>query len=287
LAARIAIVGLDCSATAFARPPLRARPDRSSGPSGSYRSRSGFGDTIEHVFVLRAHAALWRERVSRMAECFCGCGQSVSFSHRSPNAMGRRMARELEQWEELQELFEQSGRWTDNIEAFMDDGEWLYANLQSLVHNGRVDAGFSNRRSRSGCGSLAAPWPTSGGTCSTRRSPTRRSSRAKSPTASRGQRRKRQFLIAFLSALPRRGRWLPARWVRRRAARGGHSRRDRRLRRLRRKARYGGVFVCSGGASRPEPCTEARPRRPWHPHFPKSGRSPDLSTRAGPYESLS
>jgi hypothetical protein len=201
LAARIAIVGLDCSATAFARPPLRARPDRSSGPSGSYRSRSGFGDTIEHAFVLRAHAALWRERVSRMAECFCGCGQSVSFSHRSPNAMGRRMARELEQWEELQELFEQSGRWTDNIEAFMDDGEWLYANLQSLVHNGRVDAGFSNRRSRSGWSMCRLTSAKERRENRPRRSPTRRSSRAKSPTASRGQRRKRQFLIAFLSAI--------------------------------------------------------------------------------------
>jgi hypothetical protein len=57
--------------------------------------------------------------------------------------MGRKVARELEEWEAMQ-VAGTAG--SENLEAFMDDGEWLYRNLQFLVHKEPVDSGFSNRK---------------------------------------------------------------------------------------------------------------------------------------------
>jgi hypothetical protein len=77
-----------------------------------------------------------------MFECFCGCGRPVSFTRRCANAMGPKVARELEDWEAIQGATER----TRGVQAFVDEGKWLSENLRALVHGERVDGGFSGRK---------------------------------------------------------------------------------------------------------------------------------------------
>ena len=82
-----------------------------------------------------------------MPECFCGCGRPVSFTRRSPNALGRKVAAELEDWRGIHEAAVRHGRaGSEGLETFIDDGEWLYFNLQALVHGEPIQSGFSNRK---------------------------------------------------------------------------------------------------------------------------------------------
>ena len=70
-------------------------------------------------------------------------------ARRSSNGMGVKVLRELQPWEGLREVFEQHGNDTEaleTLETFVDDGEWLYENLQALMHKEPVDRGFSNRK---------------------------------------------------------------------------------------------------------------------------------------------
>ena len=80
-------------------------------------------------------------------ECFCGCGRAVGLTRRSPNGMGRKVRRELEVWEDLKESLQEADEDPgDALYEFMDDGLWIYENLQALVHKEPIDKGFSNRK---------------------------------------------------------------------------------------------------------------------------------------------
>ena len=80
-----------------------------------------------------------------MVECFCGCGRSVSFRRRSANALGPKVARELDDWHAIRAAMKPGDGGGEGVEAFVDEGEQLYANLQASVHDEPVDPGFSNR----------------------------------------------------------------------------------------------------------------------------------------------
>ena len=82
-----------------------------------------------------------------MAQCFCGCGRAALLTRRSPNAIGRKVADELERLEFLRETLIHAGSGgSERLTALMDDGEWLYGNLQALVHKEQADPDFSSRK---------------------------------------------------------------------------------------------------------------------------------------------
>ena len=58
--------------------------------------------------------------------------------------MGRKVADELEDWRAIQQAIAPGGR--EAVETFVGDGEWLYSNLQALVHGEPAQDGFSNRK---------------------------------------------------------------------------------------------------------------------------------------------
>jgi hypothetical protein len=84
-----------------------------------------------------------------MVECFCGCGRSVPFRRRSANALGPKVARELDDWHAISAAMKPGTEGAEGVKAFVDEGEQLYASLQASVHNEPVDPGFSNRRAAS------------------------------------------------------------------------------------------------------------------------------------------
>jgi hypothetical protein len=81
-----------------------------------------------------------------MVECFCGCGRSVSFKRRSANAMGPELADQLHDWAALEHVAAGFEGTIEGLEAFVDEGRWVQANLEAYVHHDPVDPGFSNRQ---------------------------------------------------------------------------------------------------------------------------------------------
>ena len=80
-----------------------------------------------------------------MVECFCGCGRSVALRRRSANALGPRVAGQLEDWETLLAAAEVGDEGIDGLEARLEEGRWVYANLKAFVHQEPVAPGFSRR----------------------------------------------------------------------------------------------------------------------------------------------
>jgi hypothetical protein len=71
-----------------------------------------------------------------MTQCFCGCGQRVSFRMRSVNKRGKIINGDLANVR----LFLSRGLESPNAEAFVQDGEALCAALAQGVHEG-IDPG--------------------------------------------------------------------------------------------------------------------------------------------------
>jgi hypothetical protein len=81
-----------------------------------------------------------------MVECFCGCGRSIPFTRRRANAMGPKVARELEDWELMRSAVEHEAERNTGVETFVEEGRRLHANLRASVHGEPVDTDFSHRR---------------------------------------------------------------------------------------------------------------------------------------------
>jgi hypothetical protein len=84
--------------------------------------------------------------LSRVVECFCGCGRPVSFTRRVANAAGPKVARELRDWEAIQAAIGSETEGSAGVDAFVDEGRRLYTNLRAVVHDEPVEPGFSNRK---------------------------------------------------------------------------------------------------------------------------------------------
>ena len=81
-----------------------------------------------------------------MVECFCGCGRAIPFTRRRANAMGPKVARELEDWELMQSAVEHGAERHEGVESFVEEGRRLHANLRASVHGEPVDSDFTHRR---------------------------------------------------------------------------------------------------------------------------------------------
>jgi hypothetical protein len=84
--------------------------------------------------------------LSRVVECFCGCGRPVSFTRRVANAAGPKVARELRDWEAIQAAIGSETEGSAGVDAFVEEGRRLYTNLRAVVHDELVEPGFSNRK---------------------------------------------------------------------------------------------------------------------------------------------
>ena len=60
--------------------------------------------------------------------------------------MGPRVARELEDWEATRVAIKSGTEGREGVQIFVDEGRWLYSNLQSLVHDEPLDERFSHRK---------------------------------------------------------------------------------------------------------------------------------------------
>ena len=59
--------------------------------------------------------------------------------------MGPKITGQLQDWEELQHAAAPLEGTIEGLDAFVEEGRWVHANLQAYVHHESVDPGFSSR----------------------------------------------------------------------------------------------------------------------------------------------
>jgi hypothetical protein len=60
--------------------------------------------------------------------------------------MGPKVARELEDWEATEAAMDSGSKGSEGVQTFVEEGRWVYANLQALVHDEPLDRRFSTRK---------------------------------------------------------------------------------------------------------------------------------------------